>query len=1268
MSKILVTGDWQLDSRPPCDRREERGRSTRFDENVDTIRRMILAGAEAGCKAMVFGGDLTEERDPDSSTNTAAATLFRLAIDKGMMVYAMAGNHDGAIYDVSSSSIEPLGTMVGTAHFNTIHQVCAAIRTDSELIFLPYLHEATPVNIMTMLDKVTFSNCTVPRYLFAHYAVKDALIGKKNMVLPGDHLDTATMLPERFKGIYCFHVHKAQEVSLKSHQTGNVLGIAKFPGSPVICDHGESEDKKGYIILDEATGESSWKEIPQRRKWLTIPLAFIGTDAETKWTSDDIVKFKGEFNDGSPRPQDMIRKLIKSGQRPEPFHKSFEVKKVRLDRKLRGEGVSEAGGLRDAAAALFEKTWPGSGEGEAGKALELVLSLLSEAKAAGTDKKVVPVEIEIHDILTNKDVKYTFEAGKAVLIIGPNGKGKTNFFEAFLLAVCGQISKKLPNSMLVRQGAKVGWVSLILKGDSGYYRILRSITLGAKTTHKVSVVSRPSIPAGDGASWNPKEDSEKLSKSLADGGINETKEVLASLLGATFTSLKATNFSFQRDPSPIIGADVADRRAILAEILGLEPISKAAKKVNEFRLAAQKEVDELESKASALTDAINPERRKTLQDALEVEKGLLVQAETGIVSKKGNLEASKAALAEGQTLVSEGQTLLAGLPDSSQVVKAKEDALGALKTRHESDRGVLEAKYVTLRIERDEAVTKSQSSAQAPGLRQTAKTLRETAAKVRESKAEPMAMAAKHAAESQRLDGLARVETAKAVELRAEAAQEREKQAALQVKLGAINRTQTILDKTERGRLLTVLVGEIADLEAKVKDLEGKETGTCAECGQPVGRQHIEKHVKDAKEAIATKLAAKPCLEATLKEAEDRLAVMTKEFEDLGNFCLGHAGRAKGLDDQALVCDATGAKFTTESRVHEVDRVKHARSAEDLETSAAALENDATAKEVQAALLEAAEAEALAAGERAKVLTESMTKVEAEGAKLNLEYAAACEIITKELEVVRAEVVIQAEKKKKVEESLAKAQALVTTLTSTVEASQGLLQTAEYVKSGVESKMAGLKASLDEVDSLATKLADNRAIFAVKEKDLAIKKIACEGLRLLPGHLIDAKVGELEDGINRYMDFFGSDGLSVEIKTQDEEGNETLLILVDNGAEPRLDAAAFSGGELERIDKCLSWALADVAEEMRDTSLGMQALDEPGHFLDDNRKDKLLEMIHSRVSSGRTPVAIVISHDRKMISGFSTVYDFSDGAEGWETLDNEETAEQPALALGAVAS
>jgi len=1130
MPKVLITGDWQLDSRPPCDRRDKRGKSTRFAENVGVLMDMVADAKARGCTRMVFLGDLTEELNPDSKSLDAAAMVFRAAMDAGMTVDAVAGNHDGSIFEISSSSLEPLSRMAPD-RFRVHHEVSyTGGRDQPTFVYLPYLHQATPEQVRAELVKVT-DTLEGDLYLFGHYGAKLSRMGAKNLILPGDYLDADTMLAKQFKGIWMGHIHKAQTFLIDGTPF-------RHPGSPYICDFGERDDAKGYCVFDTETHVDQWIELKPKRNWVVVNydelenrLSTLAADAAASfdygWTVEDVVKFVGVYEPGK-NPREIVRLKLKNGDWPQPFYVVDEFKRLVEGRDVRAgvEAVAGAGGFAEAVAAFVAQRWPA--HPRAAEVIKTVVDELKESKLASLERFVTPTRVVVKDFMSHRLWDETLVAGQTTLIVGPNGMGKTNLFEAVLFALTGETSKGLKNPMLVRQGAKKASVLLFLQGEKNLFFISRTLTLTkAGATHKVEAGTAPIRADPD---WYL---DKKKHTSLADGGVTDTQAAISAIVGATFKSLKATNFMFQNDPSPVIKADPMERKSILSEILGFEPMAKAFKVLDDRRLGAKRTLADRKAELEGLRSAIDPAKEQEVRDSLAATEARVPGLRADAEAKAKDADRTKLLADGAAALLERANAELQAMPNSSGLLTGAEDQL---KT--------LERSFTEERERRVRTYTSDKSQ-------------------IAQVQKDIMAVDVKAL-------------TARAEELKAA-------KASFQATVNQVNPEIERLAavKTTARTKLEGLDQEHAGFGREIAGLKTNDVDKCSKCGGKVDSAHIKKEIAD--------------LEAR--------AMVNREACINHNFVIQQADKdLSGLNERRNVAE-TGLRAANTEVEQVVGKVA----------------------KVQGQIEELGRLET------------RFKDTEEQGKKAKEQFEAK----KKEFEQKIADLKMKVEQENKGRAKNEEIKVGLATTASTTATAAGVAATAladaRVALAGAEASLGALRTAIEGFAETKAKVVAKEEAIKAAEADLELRVMASETLDAkagLPVWLIDARIPELEDAINRYMDLFGAGGLSVRLSTVKEDGKETLDVLVDNGEEPILDVAAYSGGEKDRMEICVKLALADLAESMRDVRLGLLAYDEPGVHLDEERKAKLIEMIHERCVSGRTPVAIVISHDRKLMSGF----------------------------------
>jgi DNA repair exonuclease SbcCD ATPase subunit len=981
--------------------------------------------------------------------------------------------------------------------------------------YLPYIHEASPDQVGDELGKLIKK--TMAKYggkegkwvLYAHYAFAGSKTGSKNIVLQNDYLTSKNIQHDLFDAIFFGHIHKQQVI--KTPGKANVC----HPGSPFICDFGERDDDKGYMVFDTATMTTTIHRVAKDRKWIQV-----GWDcSDVAWGERDIVKFVGEYPKGV-FPKEVIKSKIAKGEFPEPFFKTFDIKKEKESRQIRGSELRDASGMKEAALAFLEQRWPGDPSNQ--KVGVALLEIIHEDSKTATDKVIYPTSISLTNFMSHKSLSFEFPVGDAVLLSGPNGLGKTNIFEGLLMALTGTTSKKVKLASLVRQGSNKAVVKVDLHGDKNDYRITRTISLSAKG------VASQKVKVGllvDGEERD----------SLLDGGVIDSKEILNRLIGASFLGIKAASFMFQKDQSPIIDARPAERKMILADIFGFDALLRGYKKANETRLAKQREVETAKSHLEGLSKALEASVGQSTPEALEEAKKGLSEATARLLEAETHADSYKRDLVAAGALKDAAEKRLASIPDFAGQYSAMLAGIDGLDVSFKREWDARAAEYRAAKAKITELAARIAQ--------------KEEAVKNQPENEAALASAIASVAEA----GKASLASA----------------TALQEVIAAVRE----LTASRTGK------------EAELAAISANDIGVCSKCKQPIDSKHIEAEIKEIKAAIAIldpKLAA---AKAKMEEAKKADAEKTAALE-----------AAKSAKEQA------------EAKVHscrvEMASLEESRLAlvSQQESSDSIVTAGQTAKAAFEAQKSKAEADAAVLGEKVKANAK-----EREAAALDLEGAAV------NYRLVEGKVEAAVKESASAREAVQDRKLAVAKIESTLEA------TAKITKS-IEEKKA-------EVSTLAGEFQ-----FASRVAEVLDPKAG------LPVYLIDNKLPQLEDSINKYFELFGVNDdyndLRVKLVSQSENGEETLDILIDNGTDPMLEIEAYSGGQLARIEICIKLALSDVASEMRDVSFAFIAYDEPALNLDKTYKARFLEIVQDRALSGKAPVALTISHDDRLSVGF----------------------------------
>ena len=686
--KLLVITDTHLKSTPSHDLVDpDTNRSTRFEENVETLLGVLAAGKAAGCTGMLHGGDWVDGRNPKSVELEACAYILNFWMKDGGRVWGVDGNHDRAIAKLSGSSVGPLSIMRRDGF-----KLYSEVGFDEELqaLMVPYVHRATVEELAAMIQTAMQSRQTRTKdgkvFALAHYGLKGCKMAAKGITIQSDYLaaEQFAACPD-LDVVLAGHIHHGQTLQLTDRITGYL------PGSPLVENFGEAEDCKSYLIFDTVTREVTRHLVEQPRKWVTVDYAQAQT-APIQWGPADIVKLTGTY-ELPDYPKDSMEAAFAAGL-PRPFSLTYEVKKASQARALRSMELAESSSLGDKVKFFARENFTSGANSKPGQmeaAVTQAVAAIEEQGMVTYAPLVIPVAVAINNFRSFKTVVHAFKSGEPTLITGKNGIGKTNFNEAVFFALTGESSKGRTLSAAVNQNEAEGSVTLTVAAvrpdeKAVLYRIARSV----KVNKKGAAAQKLSLH---------QQEADETWKDLSDGGVDETQAIINNLLGGSPRALRTTNFQFQKDKESVVGAKPTERQAIIGEIGGLLPMQKAFKALDEQRKESNRAAEDATERMAGLLAASSgaEERLAAAKAELTVAQQEEAMHQASLPAAQVAEDTALATRTAAEQKVAGLQAQLAALPNTAADLASAEQALKTYQETFEKARAVKVASHTTLK-------------------------------------------------------------------------------------------------------------------------------------------------------------------------------------------------------------------------------------------------------------------------------------------------------------------------------------------------------------------------------------------------------------------------------------------------------------------------------------------------------------------------------------------------------------------------------------------
>ncbi len=436
---------------------------------------------------------------------------------------------------------------------------------------------------------------------------------------------------------------------------------------------------------------------------------------------------------------------------------------------------------------------------------------------------MLPVRLELKNFLAYREVVVQFDGIHLACLTGPNGAGKSSLLDAITWALWGEARGSARTDELMHLGQADMLVQLDFAHEGEMYRVLR------KRARKGAGASHLDLFAWtDDGAWN----------SISEPTLRATQAKINRLLRLDHRTFTHSAFLQQGKANSFTNLTPAERKDVLAEILGVKRFEVYEKAAREKTRAAQHQIDVL---TAQLED---------IELQLSREPGLV----TALRVAEEQHAAASAALAEADALLREVEYVPMALKDAvnnaalieqrlTNARRSLDDATRRLgeaeaevKTREQAlaDRDKVEAGYQELQQARSENLEMSEKFEQYTQFRE----------KIRELEKEVNSRRATIEGQISALDGqinnaektIREADPEAYARARDEAAQLGEAQAALE----AANAELSELDKELSGcsSSNTHLKTEMNRMKARQTSLEAIEGAACPLCGQSLTPEH----------------------------------------------------------------------------------------------------------------------------------------------------------------------------------------------------------------------------------------------------------------------------------------------------------------------------------------------------------------------------------------------------------------------------------------------
>jgi exonuclease SbcC len=275
---------------------------------------------------------------------------------------------------------------------------------------------------------------------------------------------------------------------------------------------------------------------------------------------------------------------------------------------------------------------------------------------------VVPIRLQIRNFLSYGDEKIDLSGVHMAALIGNNGAGKSALLDAMTWALFGK-ARSNRNQELLRKGATEMSVTLEFDVDGQLYRVRRQFSRKSRS-HNVT------LEQSVNGKW----------RSVVHERVKTVEQEIQKLLRMDYDTFVNTVFMPQGQSGMFMDLDPAERRDLLAQVLGLEVYEELAGRAREqVRVLSgqinesQQRLQQIETELSQKPQVVKEfERKRQERDHTEQ---MLRQTDDEIKQVQKRREELLAQKAKVEQLRNERKTLTQQISEAQKDKQGFEDRL-----------------------------------------------------------------------------------------------------------------------------------------------------------------------------------------------------------------------------------------------------------------------------------------------------------------------------------------------------------------------------------------------------------------------------------------------------------------------------------------------------------------------------------------------------------------------------------------------------------------